>query len=252
MGTNEFKGNLSWISPNKIIKEGEDNKLGSFFIGLGAIFNDLKDYVLFEQLIVDIYRKPEEKDCSDHVGNYGGVMVHINKLVASTIHEFFKFLKENADIISTNEFNEILERLPKEEKELWKGIVLASCDKLPKVSDFLNILVRIRSNIAFHYDHSGKILRRGFISRFFSEYKDKRNEKAYYSIGESIELSRFYFSDAAVEESLYIEAGKTEKKKISDDISIEEYKKNIMATIQIINRIIMLLLKNFLQLRRNS
>lgn len=250
MEQKEFKGDLEWISPDKIIK-GNDI-VGSFFIGFGTIFNDLKDLILFEQLIVDSYRKPQADECSAHMGSYGGIMIHIKKLIASTINEFFIFLEKNDDVLNTAEFKDILEKLPKLEKEEWNGMVSAAHGKLPKASDFIKTLVRIRSNFTYHYYQSGKVLGRGFRSRFSNEQKDERNKCAYYSIGETLGLTRFYFSDAAVEEALYIEAGKGEKKKIIGDASFEKYHLQINATIEIMSKVIMLLLKKFLQTRRNN
>ncbi|MCX6766080.1 MAG: hypothetical protein NT136_03940 [Candidatus Moranbacteria bacterium] len=250
----EFEGELKWISPNKIIKEGGynvDNEVASFFIGFGVIFNDLKDLILFEQLLINNYRKPKEKKASVHSGSYNGIIVHINKLIASTIHEFFKFLNKNKKILGTREFNEILNKLPAEEKIIWNGLVAASQGNLLKALNFLKTIVRIRSNIAFHYDHSGKILKRGYKSRFFGEYKDDSNKCAYYSIGDKIELTRFFFADAVVEESLFIEAGKEEKKKFIEDMSLIKYQAQLRETVNVVTKIIKLLLKNFLQSRRN-
>lgn len=248
----EFGGNLEWIDPNKIIKEDEDNKVGSFFVGLGVIFNDLKDLILFEQLIADNYRQPEIKERSSHSGSFGGLLVHINRLFVGIINEFFIFLKENEDILSTAEFKNICKKLPREERENWNGMVEAANGRLPKVSGFLKTLLLIRNNIGYHYYQSGKILSKGFVSRFSNEQQDKRNEKAYYSIDETIEKTRFYFSDAAVEEALFIETGKGERKKFTNDPNVEKYQMQMKATIYTMTKTIMLLLKKFLQSRRNN
>ena len=255
MKQKEFDGDLKGISPDKIIKESatnRDNKLGSFFLGLGIIFNDLKDLILIEELIVENYKKPKKGNCSDHLGNYNGIVIHINKLFASIINEFFVFIEKHVDVIELDEFKDILQRLPREEQAVWNGIVDSATGKNSKMQGFLKTLLRIRSNIAFHYDHSGKVLKKGFISRFFGEEKNIYNEKAYYSIvEENLKHSRFYFSDAAVEEALFLEAGKKEKKKIEDDKFIEEYRIKMFESINIIGKLILLLLKNFLQTRRN-
>ena len=83
------------------------------------------------------------------------------------------FLKKNTDVFSEIEFKQVLERLSKSDKSLWDGIVVAAHGKLNSVNDFLNTIIQIRSNIAFHYDHSGKIFRRGYISKFFGKNKDE-------------------------------------------------------------------------------
>jgi hypothetical protein len=253
MEQKEFDGNLERIDPDKIIKEGNDNKVGSFFVGLGMIFNDLKDLILFEQLIVNDYRLPNlNEECSDHSGNYCGIMVHINKLFAGAITEFFIFIKENRDILNDAEFKNIFEKLSETDKRTWNGLVAASNGQLDQVSDFVKNLIKIRSNLSYHYYQSGKMLSKGFISKFKNEQKDKRNENAYYSIDDTMEKTRFYFSDAAVEEALYIEVGKEEKKKIKDDPNIEKYREQMKVTIHTIIEVIRPLMKKFLQSRRNN
>jgi len=90
------------------------------------------------------------------------------------------------------------------------------------------------------------------MSRFFGEYQDARNKFAYYSIDKALEFTRFYFSDAAVEEALYLETGKSEGKKVAGDTSVLQYQAQMVGTIKSMQNTIMLLLKNFLQYRRNQ
>jgi hypothetical protein len=246
----EFEGDLKSISPSRIISEND--KVGAFFVVLGLIFNDLKDLIIFEQLVTCNYRKPTESECSDHSGNYGGMMIHISRLFAGIINEFFSFLEKNDDVLDDAEFKNILERLPKEENETWHGMVAAAHGKLPKASEFLSTLIRIRGNFTYHYYQSGKVLKKGFASKFYNEEIDDRNKFAYYSIGETSEFTRFYFSDAAVEEALFLETGKNEREKVAGNACIEEYKLTMGSTIRIMQRIIILLMKNFLQVRRNN
>lgn len=248
----EFSGELERIHPSKIVDATNHNKVDSFFITLGIIFNDLKGLILFEKLVINKYRKPTPNEkASAHLGNYSGLQVHLQKLMTGTINEFFTFLRENRKVFTTREFKEVLDRLRSEEKKNWDGIVAAACGRSPGVSDFLSALAQIRSTTAYHYDHSGKKIREGFISHFFNEEQNDLNKYAYYSIGETLELTRFYFSDAAVQEALFIATGKGPKKKMTGDISLERHRELFMETIKIIINIISQLLKNFLQLRRN-
>jgi len=247
----KFGGELKWINPNFLVTENNVNRIESFFIGLGLVFNDLKGLILFEKLLIENYEKPDSK-ATIHTGNYGGMLVQLQRLMASTINEFFSFLKESDDVISSNEFINILNKIPKSDKQSWDTIVAAAHGKLPSAESLLKAILFIRSNIVSHYDHSGKILRRGFISFFFSEEKkDFKNEYAYYSIGKDIESTRFCFSDAAAEESLYIAAGKKFKKNSTGDISAEKYRQGIRETIIIMNSTITILLGAYIKSRRN-
>ena len=199
-----FESELRWIDPCLLINKENNDKLGSFFLALGVIFNDLKGAIILEKILTESYEQPTDDEVTAHAGDYGGIMIQTQKLIASIISEFFVFLKKNNDIFVTPEFNAIFKRLGKSDQNLWEQMIEGANGKFFNASELLKSIVQIRSNIAFHYDHSGKILLSGYKSRFFSDVKEGRNEKAYYSLGETIELTRFYFSDAAAEESMHI------------------------------------------------
>ncbi len=247
----KFIGDVKWIDPKFLVTENKYDRIESFFLGLGVIFNDLKGLILFEKLLLENYGKPGDKEVSSHAGNYGGIIIQVQKLIASTISEFFIFLKKNSYVFTNTEFKEILKRIPKSDMLFWYNIVAAAHGRFPTTTDLLKTMIHIRSNIAFHYDHSGKILRKAYISRFFGREDNDRSKKAYYSIGESTELTRFYFSDAAVEESLFLAAGKGFKKSSQEDISFETYRQEIRETIEVMSSTIISLLRAYIQLRRN-
>jgi hypothetical protein len=248
----KFEGDLNYIDPSFLVSKKGNPRIEGFFIGLGVVFNDMKGLVLFEKLILDEYETPVATEVSSHVGNYGGVMIQIQKLMVSTIHEFFIFLKKNSDVFTTPEFKEVLSKLSKADRQLWDGLLAAAHGRLSTVADLLKAIVQVRSNIAFHYDHSGKILRNAYSSRFFGNVKDGKTDYAYYSIGDKIALTRFYFSDAAVEEALYIAAGKKPKENSVGDASLEKFKGQVRETINVMSSTISALMKNYIQFRRNQ
>src|SRR3989338_3713523 len=157
----KFKGELNEITPSFLVTES--NRVEGFFLGLGVVFNDLKGFVLFEKMLQEKYEAPSADEITSHAGNYSGVLVQIQKLAASTINEFFVFLEKNTVVFKTNEFKEISNRLSKSDKVLLDGMVSAANGNLPGAEGLLKTLVKIRSNIAFHYDHSGKILRNAYV-----------------------------------------------------------------------------------------
>lgn len=248
----EFEGELSWIHPNKLVSENSFNKLESVFLGLGVIYNDLKGFIFLEKTLIDFYRKPAGDEISVQTGNYAGTLVQVKRLISSTVNEFFIFLEKNQDIFAGKEFREILSRIPNDKKDLWTGLNEAAVGNLTKVSKQIKALAIIRNNITFHYDHSGKQLRSGFLSRFLGEYEDSRKNKAYYSIGDTIGDTRFYFADAAAEESMYLAVGKKVKGDSRSDKSIREFDVLMRNAIEAISITISSLLKNYIQIRRNS
>lgn len=246
-----FGGELKWIDPKLLIDETNHNRLESFFLGLGVAFNDLKGLLLFGNMLDELYERPSKDEITSHAGNYGGIVIQIQKLFAGTLNELLIFLKKNSDVSSSVEFKEILNRLSKQDKQLWEGMIAVAYGKLPNTENLLKTIVKIRSNVAFHFDHSGKILRNAYISRFFGKTEDEKAKYAYYSIDDNIELTRFYFSDASVEESLQIAAGKKPKENSVGDIFIEKYQDQLRKTIVVICITMKSLLKNYIQLRRN-
>ena len=97
--------------------------------------------------------------------------------------------------------------------------------------------------MAFHYNQSGKELKKAFCSYFYKKEKIDHNEFAYYAIGENIETTRFFYADAAVQEYL---RSTTNEKTEGFDI---KYRKEISIIINDINWTILRLLKAYLKSR---
>ncbi len=244
----KFKGELKHIYPELLVSKEKDNKIENFFITLGLVFNDLKGFLLFINLLEENYEKPDKDEPTIHTGNYGGVLVQTNRLIVSTIHEFFNFLEKNQDILSEGEFKEILNKLPKEDKNIWNGLFAAARGDLSNVTDFLKSILKIRHNIGFHYYQSGKILRDGYKS-FFNRKERGVNRFAYYSIGDAVKTTRFFFSDAAAEEVMQLVAGKEEGGE-ENELS-EKYKKQLEDTINVLFPVIVSIFNKYLQYKRN-
>lgn len=241
------------IDPLFLVTEKEDRKIESFFIGLGVIFNDLKGLLLFEDMLINTYKRPVGEDATIQAGHYSGTLVQIQKLVAATTHEFFIFLKKNTSTFTELEFKQVLDKLSKSDRQIWNNLLAVAHGKLPAAETLSRTLVLIRSNMTFHYDHSGKVLKGAFISRYFGDLKIPKNKDAYYSIEDNILDTHFYFADAAVEEALYIAAGKKQKK--GDMRELEEFQKEfqaeIIGTVGVICSTIKSLMKVYIKHRRN-
>lgn len=194
-GKKEFPGRLEAILPEILVGEKSDD-MQNFFLILGLIFNDLKGLLFFRKLIGDIYREPKDNEITAHAGEHNGLINQINRLVMSTVSEFFIFIDKNKTIINSQNFLFLLERgrSPIFKKE-WKELV-----NLDGSKHTLAMIARVRSNTTFHYDHSGKELRRGFRN-FFDKKSNKtpHRERAYYSLNKNMEQTRIYYSDAAAQ-----------------------------------------------------
>ncbi|MDX9913681.1 MAG: hypothetical protein RBS77_03825 [Candidatus Moranbacteria bacterium] len=248
----KFIGELRNIDPKKIVNENKQDNIGSFFLGLGVIFNDLKGLIWFNKMLHDHYEVPSVNEITSHAGNYTGIALQIQKLMAGIIDEFFIFIEKNNTIFQDAKFKEIFNKLSKHDQQIWNSVRDVATGSNTNAIDFVKTTIKIRSNLAFHYDHSGKILKRGYISRFYSKVKDSHNSFAYYSIGENIENIRFYFSDAALEEAIFLAAGKKEKEDFRENKLLKKYNSQILETINIMSITISSIMKKYMQFIRNN
>lgn len=197
----EFEGELKSIPPSKLIKKDKSNDFDNFFLVLGLIYNDLKDLILFTNLIQKNYRQPRPdvvEPASVHLGQLGGVNNHLNRLAVGFMSEFIIFLRQNKKVINNINFMLLIKNLPPEARKNWNHILGVLEDK--DSDDFLSKIAKIRSNVAFHYDQSLKEIRSGFIKKFYDSPPNEYNKKAFYSLGDNIETTRFYYCDGAVDE----------------------------------------------------
>lgn len=207
MDKKEFPGKLQRVSSEDLINRDKNEEIQSFFLILGLIFNDLKGLVFFQKFIEDNYRKPDPTEVSAHAGEYNGLMAQANKLLIATVGEFFIFLEKNEAILKNIYFLLLLKKLNPETRSNWIDLT-----RLSDGSSILSKIARVRSNVAFHYDHSMEELRKGYIRSFFSERKDLVQHKyAYFSIGMTMEQTRMYYSDAAAEDYILSLLGTDDK-----------------------------------------
>ncbi len=197
MNKKEFTGILEHISPDLLINKDNQDKYQSFFLILGMIYNDLKGLIFFQKIIEDNYRLPDKDEVTVHMGEYSGLMTQANKFLISVVAEFLLFTEKNKDVVNSIPFRVLLKKVDNKTRVDWINII----DPEQDVTSIISKIARIRSNVSFHYDHSAEELRRGFVRSFFKESKGLvQHKKAYFSFGDTMEFTRFYYSDAAVDE----------------------------------------------------
>lgn len=231
----EFNYKLENIAPSFLIDTSKNDSLDNLFLVFGVIFNDLKGLILFSDLVKNTYEKPIPNEISSHLGEYNGVQIQIFKLSISLISEFLIILDKNKDIFNDIRFKLIEKRLDKDLKNKWENILSIALKNTKKSDSYLSSLAQVRSNITYHYDHSGTQLRSSFIKRFFNSPRDKSNETAYYSIGQSIETTRFFYCDAIIHEY------------VNKNLKIEslDYIKKTNKIMRDMSSVIVILMKNY-------
>jgi len=196
----KFTCDLESIQPSKIIDKSNVDDVDNLFLSLGLIFNDLKGIILFNDLIKKHYEKPIPGEINAHAGEYAGIQLQIVKLSVALIDEFLKVLEKNKSTVNSFKFKLIEKGLNKELKNKWTNILALALNPNNNSNSYLSKIARVRSNITYHYDHSGTQLRNSFIKRFFNTPKDESNKKAYYSMGGTIETTRYFYCDAVIHE----------------------------------------------------
>lgn len=232
--------NLRYIDPAKLLKNGKNDKVDDFFLVLGVIYNDLKSIFFYVISLEDKFKAVATGKISSDNGEYGGQKGHLLRLLFGTVHEFFIFLKENEDAIETHEFIIIYNKLPAKLQKQWDILVGLSKERVIKNDDpFAKSLMIIRSNVSFHYNL--KQIREGYRECFFSDEKNFANKKAYYSIGETMRETRFYYCDAAANRSMKSIAEKR--------MGYQECTESLMDATSMMNFTIMNLLKIYIKNR---
>ena len=245
----EFEGELMHIEPNRLINKDKDDSLANFFLVLSLIYNDLKDIIFFHKMLQDQYVIPSSDKATFHNGEYSGVVIHVNKLLASHMHEFFIFLKKNEETLDSPEFISVLNSMDnKSVTGAWNEIVNIAMEREVMNNRFTNDLVQIRNNVAFHYSQSGKELVKAFRSYFFNSEKMAGNDQAYYALGQNMASSRFFYADATVQEYVRNKVSGYSKEDYGSESSVD-FKSRMNNTIEATNVTILRLLKAYLRHR---
>jgi hypothetical protein len=248
----EFSGTLSDISPNLLLGEKE-NDLDDFFLVLSVIFNDLKGLLYFGMSLEEHYRTAPSDELSVHSGEVGGLQAQQYRLLAGLIREFLAFLKENAAIVKSPAFQLILLKINRTNKELWNDLTqIAFDDEVKTKSTFAHSLMLIRSNVGFHYDQSRKELRKSFKEFFNKIPKTLHNTRAYYSLGQTMRETRFYYADATVKEYISMKAREVTNDKSQKTMSFEEHFVRLQQMVGDMNHTIEALLQHYLEFKKKN
>src|SRR5262245_15231819 len=177
----------------------ESDQMGRFMVALSLAFNDLKGMVLFEQYLLSIGR-PGPDDWSANAGQWRGAAGQIHRWIAGILYEVMKLIAKNKMLLRSKELLGLVATLPDDTQQAWNDLTTAALDTSGKMS---SLLLRIRNSAAFHYDQ--KSLGDGFKKQFIVDAAAKSteaNRSAQYSYGPDMDGTRFYYADAAAQQTL--------------------------------------------------
>ena len=173
-------------------------EVDAFILSLALAYNDFKG---IEWVFLQLDKgKPETPGISAYDGQFFGMRIHMTRLSVAFLHELVKAIETASTdgVLAHAEFRNAKELLTEEANASWEEFVSvclggqAAPDK-----EFLGWLARVRNSAAYHY-YQPKGLHKGYLQFFNSEKPSDHNQFAYASLGNTLEVSRFYFADAAI------------------------------------------------------
>lgn len=190
---------------------GPDDAVGRFFLALAVAYNDLKGAVLFEQYLLG-YGRPAPGDFSEHGGQWRGTMTHLHRWIGGCLYELMILLDEDDSkaALASTEIRELLAVMPPKRRDAWADLVDAAQNKHTSKR---SPLLLIRNTTGFHYDQ--KTLAKGYRAQFDREAKanpSAANRTAQFSLGDTMQGTRFYYADAAAQRA-FLDVGLKPKAK---------------------------------------
>ena len=146
-------------------------------------------------------------------GTWAGTEWHLFRLMISAVHELFTLIQVHQDVLNHDFLLKVIKHLPQDSRKSWVSLTATASGATPK-DDFGRMLLRIRNKTVFHYDP--KEVFRGYKQFFLGPTRSQ--DRAFISRGLSMEASRFYFADAAVEGYFREMVGKDELRALSEKI----------------------------------
>ena len=213
--------------------------LCNFILALSLILNDTKNIMLFYEHLKSL--KPKDKEFYDPKdmpvmpiwGEISGIEIYLEKSLIAVIHELFFLIKNSKDVVESNCFKTVFKKMHKDCRESWKSIISYAFDEADPKTPLGKALLMVRHKIANHYDKE----------EIFKGYKKKflmKSDIPYISRGNSMCEKRFYFADAAAQEYY---------RSKQENVTYEEFYKNIDLINNCINLAIQNLVETFIQKR---
>jgi hypothetical protein len=177
--------------------EKSEQEVCDFVLMLALIYNDFKD-LSWAYVQMSKCKSPTSDTPNSYQGQYAGIKFHLTKTFHSLIFEFAGLIRKNPDVINHPLFVKTLKKIGKENKNDWTNLLsFARGEADEELTELYEVSCLIRNNISSHY-HQPKFLSMGY-NYYFSKKDTPSNSHAFVSAGESLEATRFYFADAAIQ-----------------------------------------------------
>lgn len=187
---------LSKLDPASLL-QGRKDDVGRFMIALASVYNDLRDLTAIAYSMRS--SEPPSGEISPRVGEWRGRRSMLLRFSAGVLHELMVLIEKNKGVLQEKELKSYVESLPSKAAVPWREVVKIALGGQGTPSS--KILVFIRNTAAFHY-YGLKAIDPAWDRLFGAAEKRPENSAAYYSVGNSMEGTRFYFADA-VRQSIF-------------------------------------------------
>jgi hypothetical protein len=190
---------LGALRPDQILPPSGRDEVGEFVIALSLASNDLKD-VIHMMWWLRRARFPDKVE--PYAGEWHGVRAHLERLLASYIHELLVLIDKRRAVLETDEFKAIHARVAENHRALWDELVSVAVGRTKEKST----LERIRNTGSFHY-YGTRELGKAFRKFFYSGTRTESNQSAFLSVGRRQSETRLFFADAVAQHELHEKLG---------------------------------------------
>jgi hypothetical protein len=176
-----------------------DRPADDFVLVLSVAFNDLKGMMwIIEQL--NNCRPPQFK-AEPYTGQWQGMQVQAKRFIVGIINELLVATEaaEDKGILKDALFTKAVSNSGKASEQAWQDLVSVA-RKEPATTEVRRALDTARNRAAFHYDRSR--LRDSYKKYFLTGPQTEYTAAAFASLGKTLESTRFFYADAAVNEAL--------------------------------------------------
>lgn len=188
---------LESVPAEAFLSDGTTSReLCDFVLALALIYNDLRDLHSAHLLLNEVMpREPELKTAE--CGLHNGLRLHVMRLQVGLVDELLNVVRKRRTVLEEPMFRSVFLQLSKDAKRRWAAIVSVALEK--KTGDeTAKKLAIIRNKVAFHYDPEE--IGRGYREKFPG--KGEQTARPMLSRGGNLATTRFYFADAAAQESV--------------------------------------------------
>jgi hypothetical protein len=189
---------LESFDPSAFVAEDKSvQACGDFVLALALAFNDLKDLLLGDSLLMGEVPK-DRSTPSREFGAFGGSHLHVLRVLLGVLRELLFLVHAEQKTRESSCFQAIVKKLPRPGRNAWDKLVTASEANTSSDAD-IRFLVIAPNSVAYHYE--SKAIGRGF-RRAFAEPSNEPFDEPLLSRGSSISTTRFYFADRAAQSYL--------------------------------------------------